>query len=53
MIRPALPIVQRDLHTSSASARWLFTLFLTVSAVAIAGARLARPIPPHATALAI
>src|SRR6478752_5772264 len=34
MILPALPILQRDLHTSSAWATWLFTSFLLVSAVA-------------------
>jgi EmrB/QacA subfamily drug resistance transporter len=34
MILPALPSLQRDLHTSSAWATWLFTSFLLVSAVA-------------------
>jgi EmrB/QacA subfamily drug resistance transporter len=34
MILPALPILQHDLHTSSAWATWLFTSFLLVSAVA-------------------
>jgi EmrB/QacA subfamily drug resistance transporter len=34
MILPALPSLQRDLHTSTAWATWLFTAFLLVSAVA-------------------
>lgn len=34
MIVPALPSLQRDLHTSAAWATWLFTSFLLVSAVA-------------------
>ncbi|MDP9283833.1 MAG: MFS transporter [Actinomycetota bacterium] len=34
MILPALPSLQRDLHTSTAWATWLFTSFLLVSAVA-------------------
>jgi EmrB/QacA subfamily drug resistance transporter len=34
MIVPALPSLQRDLHTSTAWATWLFTAFLLVSAVA-------------------
>jgi EmrB/QacA subfamily drug resistance transporter len=33
MILPALPSLQRDLHTSTAWATWLFTAFLLVSAV--------------------
>jgi EmrB/QacA subfamily drug resistance transporter len=34
MILPALPSLQRDMHTSTAWATWLFTAFLLVSAVA-------------------
>jgi EmrB/QacA subfamily drug resistance transporter len=34
MIVPALPSLQRDLHTSTAWATWLLTAFLLVSAVA-------------------
>jgi EmrB/QacA subfamily drug resistance transporter len=34
MIIPALPSLQRDLHTSTAWATWLLTAFLLVSAVA-------------------
>jgi EmrB/QacA subfamily drug resistance transporter len=34
MILPALPSLQRDFHTSTAWATWLFTAFLLVSAVA-------------------
>jgi EmrB/QacA subfamily drug resistance transporter len=34
MILPALPALQRDLHTTTAWATWLFTAFLLVSAVA-------------------
>src|SRR3954451_12118226 len=34
MILPALPSLQRELHTSPAWATWLFTSFLLVSAVA-------------------
>ncbi len=34
MILPALPSLQRDLHTSATWATWLFTSFLLVSAVA-------------------
>lgn len=34
MVLPALPSLQRDLHTSTAWATWLFTAFLLVSAVA-------------------
>lgn len=34
MILPALPSLQRDLHTTAAWATWLFTSFLLVSAVA-------------------
>ena len=33
MVLPALPSLQRDLHTSTAWATWLFTSFLLVSAV--------------------
>jgi EmrB/QacA subfamily drug resistance transporter len=34
MVIPALPIFQRDLHTTTAWAAWLFTAFLLTSAVA-------------------
>src|SRR5436190_8249048 len=34
MIVPALPTLQRDLHTTTAWATWLFTGFLLVAAVA-------------------
>src|SRR5256714_13784975 len=37
MIVPALPSLQRDLHTSTAWATWLLTAFLLVSAVATPG----------------
>ena len=34
MVIPALPVFQRDLHTTTAWAAWLFTAFLLTSAVA-------------------
>ena len=34
MIVPALPSLQKDLHTTTAWATWLLTAFLLVSAVA-------------------
>jgi MFS family permease len=34
IVAPALPVLQRDLHTSTSGAAWIFTSFLLATAVA-------------------